>query len=63
MNPGVVETEFAVRLTNSKEGVNPYADKPCIKAQDISQIVINILQMPAHVEINDVLIRPTFQVQ
>ncbi|CAG2168672.1 unnamed protein product [Oppiella nova] len=62
VSPGMVETEFAVRLTNSKEkGFDPYADTPCIKAEDISQIVVNILQMPAHVEINDVLVRPTFQ--
>ncbi|XP_054153089.1 dehydrogenase/reductase SDR family member 11-like [Oppia nitens] len=62
ISPGVVETEFSVRLQNIKEkNIDPYANNPHVKAEDISQIVVNVLQMPPHVEINDVLIRPTFQ--
>lgn len=62
ISPGMVETQFAKRLVNSDDkNFDPYSDKPVIKAEDISQIVVNVLQMPAHVEINDVLIRPTHQ--
>ena len=62
ISPGVVETEFALRLHDKEKGQQFYANSPAIKAKDIADIVINVLKMPAHVEINDVLIRPTHQV-
>ena len=62
ISPGVVETEFALRLQDREKGQQFYANSPAIKAEEIAQIVVNVLQMPAHVEINDVLVRPTHQI-
>lgn len=63
ISPGLVETEFAIRLQESIEkGKEVYANSPSIKAEDIAQVVVNVLSLPAHVEVNDVLIRPTHQV-
>ena len=63
ISPGVVETEFAIRLQEDKQkGLEFYTNSPSINAEDIAQIVVNVISLPAHVEVNDVLIRPTHQV-
>jgi len=62
ISPGMVETEFALRLLNDKEkAAAHYSSIKCLQADDIAQVVIDILELPNHVEINDVLIRPTQQ--
>jgi NADP-dependent 3-hydroxy acid dehydrogenase YdfG len=62
ISPGMVETEFAPRLLKDKEkAAAHYSSIKCLQADDIAQVVIDILELPNHVEINDVLIRPTQQ--
>ncbi len=62
VSPGLVETEFAQRLYESEQKASEtYSSIPCLQSEDIAQIIIDILKMPIHVEINDVLIRPTHQ--
>ena len=39
-----------------------FNEKPHITSDDIADSVIYILTTPAHMEINDILIRPTNQV-
>lgn len=62
ISPGMVETEFAYRLHKDNEKTStPYSSIKCLEADDIAQVVIDILELPPHVEIHDVLIRPTHQ--
>jgi NADP-dependent 3-hydroxy acid dehydrogenase YdfG len=58
----MVETQFALRLhKDGEKAAATYSSIKCLKVDDIAQVVIDILQLPNHVEINDVLIRPTQQ--
>ncbi|CAD5125011.1 DgyrCDS13251 [Dimorphilus gyrociliatus] len=59
VSPGVVETEFAYRFTGPDS--QTYKNLMALQAEDISSSVIHALTAPAHVEINDILIRPTEQ--
>ncbi|KAK6169165.1 hypothetical protein SNE40_020266 [Patella caerulea] len=60
ISPGNVDTDFAVKMMKDKtKGNNDYR---YMDAKDISSAVIYTLQAPSHVEINDVLMRPTEQI-
>ncbi|TOF82810.1 short-chain dehydrogenase, partial [Vibrio parahaemolyticus] len=62
ISPGVVETEFAGRMNkNEAEGKKFYKNLECLQADDIASSVIHILAAPPHVQIHDILIRPTEQ--
>jgi NADP-dependent 3-hydroxy acid dehydrogenase YdfG len=62
ISPGMVENEFALKLHKDEEkAAATYPPIKCLQADDIAQVVIDILQLPNHVEINNVLIRPTQQ--
>lgn len=63
ISPGLVETEFQAAM---------YPDDParaaaicssfdCLQSQDMADTVLHILAAPKHVQIHDVLIRPTQQ--
>lgn len=61
--PGAVETEFSmVRLKVDKEAASKVYDgfKP-LAAEDIAEVTYYVTTMPAHVNINDILIMPTAQ--
>jgi len=63
VSPGVVETEFAQKYHQSAEKAQEtYGQFPVLQSEDIAKAVIYALQQPAHVEVNDILIRPTQQV-
>jgi len=63
ISPGMVESEFHVRLFKDQKVVdNRIGDMKIVEAKDIAQIVIDILKLPNYVEIHDVLVRPTQQV-
>lgn len=63
ISPGVVETEFAERLTGDAEKASKfYQTMDCIQAKDIADSVVHVLSAPKHVQIHDILIRPTQQV-
>ena len=63
ISPGMVETEFTmVSQYGNKESAESFYNKfKCLEAEDIANAVLYILSTPAHVEVNDVLIRPTAQ--
>lgn len=63
VSPGLVETGFAAAATpDDPERVkNLYGRFKCLQPEDIADIVMYILSAPLHVEINDVLVRPTLQ--
>jgi NADP-dependent 3-hydroxy acid dehydrogenase YdfG len=59
---GMVEIEFALRLHMDEEkAAATYSSIKCLQADDIAQVVIDILELLNHVKINDVLIRRTQQ--
>lgn len=63
VSPGFVETEFAKVMTGSAElAQQTYTRYPCLQPSDVARTVLHMLTQPEHVEIHDVLIRPTAQV-
>ncbi len=62
ISPGIVETEFAEKYHQSTEKAKEtYAQFPVLQADDIASAVAYALDQPPHVEINDLLLRPTQQ--
>ncbi|MEO1790821.1 MAG: SDR family NAD(P)-dependent oxidoreductase [Cyanobacteria bacterium J06629_19] len=62
ISPGVVETEFAEKYYQSADKAEEtYSQFTVLQADDIASAVIYALTQPAHVEVNDILIRPTQQ--
>lgn len=61
ISPGTVATDFHKLFARSEQ--DPTADLPFerLSAQDIADAVLYILTAPAHVQINDILIRPMGQ--
>ena len=62
VSPGFVETEFAEHYHKSKEKAQEiYGQYQVLHAEDIAHQVDVILALPPHVEIHDILLRPTQQ--
>ena len=62
VSPGIVETEFAEKYHQSAEKAKAtYSQFPVLQADDIANAVAYALSQPAHVEVNDILVRPTQQ--
>ena len=61
--PGAVETEFSVvRFKGDKERAdNVYKGFEPLKAEDIADAIMYMVKLPAHVNINDMVIMPTAQ--
>jgi len=63
VSPGVVETEFAPRMMKNEEmGKQFYASMKSLQAEDVADSVVHIISAPPHVQIHDILMRPTEQV-
>lgn len=63
ISPGFVETEFAEKYHQSKaKGQEVYRKYPVLQPQDIAEAVAYILHQPEHVQVHDLLVRPTRQV-
>ena len=63
VSPGIVETEFAEKYHQSTEKAKEtYGQFPVLQAVDIANAVAYALSQPIHVEVNDILVRPTRQV-
>ena len=62
ISPGYVETEFAARYHRSEEAAaKTYGRFPVLQSEDVAEAVVYVLTQPAHVQVHDVLMRPTDQ--
>ncbi|HEY9881699.1 MAG TPA: SDR family NAD(P)-dependent oxidoreductase [Leptolyngbyaceae cyanobacterium] len=63
ISPGFVETEFAEIFNQSKEKAQEvYSKYPVLQPEDVADAVAYILNQPEHVQVHDLLLRPTRQV-
>ena len=62
VSPGVVHTGFFAAMSGGDEGiVQRYRDAPGLTAADVAESVLYALSVPEHVDVNDILLRPTEQ--
>lgn len=62
ISPGFVETEFAEHYHKSQvKAAEAYGRYPVLQPEDIAEQVYFLLQQPTHVQIHDLLVRPTRQ--
>lgn len=62
VSPGFVETEFAAVYHQSEEEARAtYSRYKVLDASDIAQAVMFLLSQPRHVQVHDILLRPTAQ--
>ena len=62
ISPGFVETEFAeVYHGDAEKAKETYSQYRVLDPQDIASTVLHMLQLLKHVQIHDVLVRPTEQ--
>ncbi|XP_065192501.1 dehydrogenase/reductase SDR family member 11-like [Sycon ciliatum] len=63
ISPGMVETEFEARCSGDPQAAKEkYASlETILHAEDITDALIHMIGAPEHVEIHDVLMRPTTQ--
>lgn len=62
ISPGFVETEFAeVYHGDANKAHETYSRYKVLEPEDIAATCLHMLQMPEHVQIHDVLVRPTEQ--
>jgi NADP-dependent 3-hydroxy acid dehydrogenase YdfG len=63
VNPGMVETEFSVvRFDGDVEAAKkPYAGIDPLVADDIAECITWVVTRPAHVNIDEIVVRPTAQ--
>ena len=65
IDPGLAETEFSVvRFKGDKERAKEvYAGTNPLKAQDIAETIVWVASRPPHVNIDEILIKPTDQAE
>ncbi|MBW2456543.1 MAG: SDR family NAD(P)-dependent oxidoreductase [Deltaproteobacteria bacterium] len=62
ISPGFVETEFAAHWNQRPEAAaETYGRYPVIQSDEIADMVAYALSQPGHVQIHDLLVRPTEQ--
>ncbi len=62
ISPGLVETGFATHYAGSTDAATKtYGALKCLQSEDIAGAVLYALAQPAHVQIHDILVRPTEQ--
>jgi 17beta-estradiol 17-dehydrogenase / 3beta-hydroxysteroid 3-dehydrogenase len=62
VSPGVVQTEFAARYRGDEEAARKqYAEYEVLQPADVARTVAWLLAQPPHVEVHDVIVRPTQQ--
>ena len=63
MNPAIVRTEFQESANYEMEGFGKFMDtiSPVLTAEDVSRLIAFIVSQPAHVCVNDTMIRPVRQ--
>ncbi len=58
VSPGHVETEFAEVFSGSSD---VYRKLKALESDDVARTILWVLTQPPHVEVHDVLVRPTAQ--
>lgn len=62
VSPGFVETEFAEKFSQSAQKAREvYSQYPVLQPKDIAEAVWYLLCQPDHVQVHDILLRPTLQ--
>lgn len=62
VSPGFVVTEFHQKFFESREVAEElYGRHDCLKPEDVARSIIWLLDRPPHMEVHDVLMRPTAQ--
>jgi NADP-dependent 3-hydroxy acid dehydrogenase YdfG len=62
ISPGYVETEFAARFHDSPAAAEAtYGRHKCLEDRDVAAAVVYALEQPPHVQVHDILMRPTEQ--
>ena len=62
ISPGLVKTEFAARFHRSEEiAQRTYGQYTVLQPEDIASLIRYVLSCPPHVQIHDILVRPTDQ--
>lgn len=62
ISPGFVETEFAARYHKSEAAAaETYGRFQVLRAEDVADAVAYVVHAPPHVEVHDLLLRPTEQ--
>ncbi len=64
VEPGAVATELTDHITHpqSKQGAEKmYNSMRALQAEDIARTIVYVVTQPAHVAINEILVRPTDQ--
>lgn len=62
ISPGFVETEFAAHYHRSEKAAREtYGQFKVLEASDVADAVVYVLGSPAHMQVHDLLIRPTRQ--
>lgn len=62
ISPGLVKTEFAAHFHGDEEaGERTYRGRMVLQPEDIASLVCYVLACPPHVQVHDVLVRPTTQ--
>ncbi len=62
ISPGFVETEFAAQYHKSEEAARKtYGRYPVLQPGDVAAAVCYVLEQPPHVQVHDILMRPTEQ--
>jgi NADP-dependent 3-hydroxy acid dehydrogenase YdfG len=62
VSPGLVHTDFFSAMSGGDAAtIDRYQQQPGLTAADIAQSVLYALAAPDHVEVNDILVRPTGQ--
>ena len=62
LSPGYVETEFAAHYHKSEDTAREtYARFKVLEATDMADAIVYMLACPAHMQVHDLLVRPTDQ--
>ncbi|XP_064606930.1 dehydrogenase/reductase SDR family member 11-like [Liolophura sinensis] len=61
ISPGLVKTNFASVLMGEAGAAETYNTRQYLEAKDIADMVVTVLSTPKHVQIHDILVRPTEQ--
>ncbi|XP_072045549.1 dehydrogenase/reductase SDR family member 11-like [Amphiura filiformis] len=63
ISPGDVSTEFCLRMYPDDPSIHEKSEaaKKCLEPKDLADAVVHVLQTPPHVQVHDLLMRPTEQ--